>query len=122
MKNIWNISKNIAAVLGVLAVLFGFTSKGYEIYHEVFSRVFTSVEMRQESEKFHNHVSYDVWDRQNLFDSIEKSNEAQWRERTEKRMDSFMGFIKLSIRLQDRTLKKTDTVKRNVEHVLDDVH
>ena len=121
MKNIWNIAKNIAAVLGVLAFLFGFTSKGYELYNDLADRVFTSIEIKDEVEKYHSRVSVDKIDRIEILDSIKNAEEEKWRLNQEKRMYEIERLLRLNVSLTDKASKKQDTLKKQVEHTLEHV-
>lgn len=117
MKNIWDIVKNISAILGVLSVVLGFAWGAMVIYN----RVFTSEEIRIESEKFHNKVSVEKVDRIRILDSIERINEEKWKLSQEKQLKQLDSLVRLGVYLSNKAAKSTDDLNKNVEHTLEHV-
>lgn len=117
MKTVWNIIKNMSAVLGVIAVVLGVAWSGLKLYE----RLFTSEELRMESERFHQKVSVERVDRVRLLDSIEKESERQWRLSQERKLKEMDSLIRLGVYLSNKAAKSTDTLNRNIEHTLEHV-
>lgn len=117
MKNLWNIVKNISAVLGVLSVVLGIAWGAMVIYN----RVFTSEEMRIESERFHEKVSVERVDRIRLLDSIERVNEAEWKLSQERQLKRLDSLVRLGVFLSNKAAKGTDSMNENLDHALEHI-
>ena len=114
MKGIWNTVKNISAVIGVLAVLFGFTAKGIGVYNDIMNRLFKDHETKVEAERFHEKIPVERIDRIRLLDSIERVTEAEWKATQEQHLKRLDSLVRLGVFLTNEGNKKID---HTLEHI-----